>query len=432
MNNPSRPDGAPAKPHAHAQGLSHDWLGAFTRNRHLLILTIALLLVAGISALTSLPRIEDPRITTRNATIITAFPGASASRVEALVSKKIEDRLRELSDIKIIESTSRSNISVIALEVQDWVDDANNEQVFSKIRDRLDAAAGDLPVGAGKPEFDDRRGAVAFSLILALAWEHAGTPELGMLKRVAEQLGDRLRNLPGTEQIVFFGAPREEIQVDVDATELAHLGISADELTGLITAADARRSAGTLRGRNRDLAVELSGALDSSQRVAAVPLADNGRGGIVSVGDIANVRKRWQEPPEQVALHDGQRSILVAVRTEEAIRLDRWAATARESVAAFQASIDPAIGLESVFDQSRYTEERLGKLSGNLLAGAAIIVVVVWFMMGWRPALIVGSALPLSAGATLFGLTFFDEQIHQMSIFGMIIAIGLLIDNAIV
>ena len=122
----------------------------------------------------------------------------------------------------------------------------------------------------------------------------------------------------------------------------------------------------------------------------------------------------------------------MAVRTEENVRLDRWAETARASITEFQASLDSAVELHAVFDQSLYTEKRLGNLGGNLVAGAAVIVLVVWIMMGWRPAIIVGSALPLSAGATLFGLTFMGEQIHQMSIFGMIIAIGLLIDNAIV
>ena len=115
-------------------------LGLFTRNRHLLILTIVIILVAGVSALNSLPRIEDPRITTRNASIFTQFPGASAERVEALVSKKIEDRLRELSEIKTIESTSRSDISIVSVELQDWVGPVDNEQIFSQIRDRLEAA----------------------------------------------------------------------------------------------------------------------------------------------------------------------------------------------------------------------------------------------------------------------------------------------------
>jgi multidrug efflux pump subunit AcrB len=407
-------------------------LGLFTRNRHLLVLTIVMILVAGTSALLSLPRIEDPRITTRNAIIVTPFPGASAARVEALVTKKIEDRLRELSEIKTIESTSRSGISMVSIELQDWVGEDDNEQIFSQVRDRLSAAAADLPVGAGTPEFDDMRGAVAYSMIFALAWGDTVHSELGMLNRVAEQLGDRLRNIPGTEQVVLFGVAEEEIHVDVDAAEAAALGITLEQLAARIAAADARHSAGTLHDNGRDLPLEISGALDSAQRIAAIPLSDNGKSGLVHVGDIAEISKRWQEPPEQIALHNGRRSLLLAVRTEADIRLDRWAEQAQATATAFAGEIDPRITLDTAFDQSRYTAERLGGLANNLLAGAAVVVLVVWLAMGWRAALIVGSALPLSASLSLFGLTFFGEQIHQMSIFGMIIAIGLLIDNAIV
>jgi multidrug efflux pump subunit AcrB len=409
---------------------NHRLLGLFTRNGHLLILTILMILVAGVSALLSLPRIEDPRITTRNAAILTPFPGASAARVEALVSKKIEDRLRELSEIKTIESTSRSGISLVNIELQDWVDGGQNEQIFSQVRDRL--AAIELPAGAGAPEFDDMRGAVAYSMIFALAWDEPTRAELGILNRVAAQLGDRLRNIPGTEQVVFFGVAEEEIHVDVDAAEVAALGITPEQLAARISAADTRRSAGTLLEHNRDLPLEISGALDSVQRITAIPLGDNGQSGLLQVGDIAQVSKRWRDPPEQIALHNGQRSVMIALRTEADIRLDRWATQARATATAFRTEIDPRILLDTAFDQSHYTAKRLGGLASNLIAGATIVVLVVWLMMGWRPALIVGSALPLSASLSLFGLTFFGEQIHQMTIFGMIIAIGLLIDNAIV
>jgi multidrug efflux pump subunit AcrB len=308
----------------------------------------------------------------------------------------------------------------------------DNEQIFSQVRDRLSAAAADLPAGAGTPVFDDMRGAVAYSMIFALAWRDTSHSELGTLNRVAEQLGDRLRNISGTEQVVFFGIAEEEIHVDVDAAEAAALGITLEQLAARIAAADARHSAGTLHDDRRDLPLEISGALDSTQRIASIPLSDNGRSGLVHVGDIAEVSKRWQEPPEQIARHNGQRSVLIAVRTETDVRLDRWAEQAQATATAFAAEVDPRITLDTAFDQSRYTAERLGALAGNLIAGAAVVVLVVWMMMGWRPALIVGSALPLSASLSLFGLTFFGEQIHQMSIFGMIIAVGLLIDNAIV
>lgn len=395
-------------------------------------MTLALIMVAGLASLANLPRIEDPRITSRNATIVTQLPGASAVRVEALVSKKLEDELRELSEIKTIDSTSRNGISVINIELQDWVGSDDNQQIFSKVRDRLAAVEAQLPADAGKPELDDKRGAVAYSLILSLTWERADTPELGIVNRLAEGLADRLRNLPGTEQVVLFGEPEEEIRVTVDPAELAALGLSASDLAARLSAADAKAPAGTVRGGHRDLRIELAGELDSVARVAAVPLLDDGRGGLLTVGDVARVRKAWQDPPEQVALDNGHRAVMVAVRTEEALRLDQWAESAHRLVSEYRAELDDVVAMSIVFDQSGYTGQRLSGLSGNLLAGAAVVVFVVFLTMGWRPALIVGSALPLSAALSLFGLSLFGGQIHQMSIFGMIIAIGLLIDNAIV
>ena len=124
--------------------------------------------------------------------------------------------------------------------------------------------------------------------------------------------------------------------------------------------------------------------------------------------------------------------MLIGVQTREAVQLDEWATRAREHVSEFAGRTGPGFDVRVVFDQSRYTQAHLGELGGNLAAGAAIVVLVVFVMMGWRSALIVGAALPLSAGVTLFGLDALGQQIHQMSIFGMIIAIGLLIDNAII
>ncbi|MEE4300792.1 MAG: efflux RND transporter permease subunit, partial [Pseudomonadales bacterium] len=395
-------------------------------------LSVVLVFVAGLSALTSLPRIEDPRITTRNAIILTALPGASAERVEALVAKPIEDALRELSEIKTIESTSRPGISLVSIELQDWVGPRDNEPIFSKVRDRLADVVPRLPAGASLPQFDDKRGAVAYSLIVALSADAPGDAGLGVVNRLAQVLGDRLRALPGTEQVVFFGALEEEIEVALDAQELAALGLSPAQLSAGLAAADAKRPAGTVYAEGRELPVEIEGEFDSLARVARTPLASDANGGIVTLGDIATLRKAWRTPAEQIALDQGRRAVLVAVRTEESTRVDTWAERALAVVEAERLRLGEGVELDVVFDQSGYTEARLRGLTGTLLAGAAVVVLVVWLTMGWRSALVVGAALPLSAAASVFGLTFFGEQIHQMTIFGMIIALGLLIDNAIV
>ncbi|MEJ2516100.1 MAG: efflux RND transporter permease subunit [Gammaproteobacteria bacterium] len=412
---------------------SHRLTTLFYRNGHLLLLTIAILLVAGTSALMNLPRIEDPRIALRNPIIVTLLPGASAARVEALVTEKLEDRLEEIPEIKEIRSTSRSGISFIIVELRETIDDTNNEEVFSKIRDKLSDARRDLPASALQPVFDDQRGAVAYSLIAGLEWEPDGPAALGVLNRLSEDLADRLRTVNGTEFVHLFGEPEEEVGVTVYPARLAALGMSPEVVASRLSAADVKNPAGVLRTGERDLLLEVGGELDSVGRVASVPIGEDAAGSPVTVGDVADVERGWREPPGEIAYSDGRRTVFVAARVNKDVRVDVWARQARAIVADYAREFDGSgVIVATVFDQSGYTEARLGQLGGNLLAGSLVVMLVVLVGMGWRAALIVGSALPLSAGAALFGLAFFGQQIHQMTIFGLIIAIGLLIDNAIV
>jgi multidrug efflux pump subunit AcrB len=408
------------------------WAARLQGDRYVLWTLVAVVLVAGVSALLSMPRIEDPRITTRNARVVTPLPGASAARVEAQVTEKVEEALQEVVEIKTLESTSRPGVSVIAIELEDAVTEATNEKVFARIRDRLADVAPRLPPAAGDPEFDDKLGAVASTLITAIRWQGEGDPPVGILGRVADDLADRLRGLAGTEFTRVHGEVEEEFTVVVDPAELAELGLSVSDVAGLVAAADSRGVAGLLRHRDHRLLIEVAGELDSAERVSDVALTRTPGGGVVRLGDVARVEKGWRRPPEAIAYADTARSVFVAARMQADQRVDRWAERARAAVADFAETTDPALGVKVLYDESRYTTDRLATLGGNLLAGAVVVVAVVLVFMGWRSALVVGSALPLSAAAAVFGLTFFGEPLHQMTIFGMIVAIGLLIDNAIV
>lgn len=404
---------------------------ALIASPHLLGLSVALILVAGLAAWTSLPRIEDPRITTRNALVVTPLPGGDAERVESLVTKPLEDALREVAEVKTIESTSRAGISLISVELDDTVGPDENQALFSKIRDRLAEAESLLPPEAGRPELDDMRGAVAYSLVAALTWRDASEPQMAVLDRLSLELADRLRNLPGTEQVVRFGAADEEILVGVDPDELAAIGMTIPDLAARLAAADVKRPAGTLRPPGSRMQLEVAGSFETAERIAAVPLAGSGAD-LVRVGDIARVEKTWSDPPGEIAYQNGRRAILVGVRTRPGVHLDQWSEQARAIVADFAPLAGAGISVDLAFDQSRYTNARLSALGGNLGAGALVVMAVVLLTMGWRAALVVGAALPLSAALTLFGLDVAGGQIHQMSVFGMIIALGLLIDNAIV
>jgi len=408
-------------------------LATFFDNRYLLALAAVVTLVAGLSAIRGLPRLEDPVITNRNPQVITVFPGASAERVEALVTEKLEQELDEVDEIKFIESSSRAGISTLNIELLDTITDADLDPISSELRDKVAAAAATFPPEVVAPIYDDKRNAVAYTLIVAVKWRdpEAGAGSLGILSRRAEDLADRLRAVPGTELARTYGDLHEEVRVTFDPARLAERGVTPGQLAAALERADAKVPAGQLRGPRENLLVEVEGRLDSLDRVREViVLQDQSRA--VRVGDLATVERAWEEPPAQLALSDGDRAIFVAARVVENERVDLWDAAAAEVLERFNRAGGDALEVDVIFRQSDYTSERLASLAGNLLLGSLVVVAVIFATMGWRRALIVGSALPLTAAATLFAISLRGGQLHQMSIFGMIIALGLLIDTAIV
>lgn len=409
----------------------YPWYTLFYRRGHLLVLSLVILMVAGMSALNSLPRLEDPRIDTRNALVITSYPGASAERVEALVSDVLEDRLREIYEIKEVKSTSRAGISIITIETQDWIDNSSNEQLFSEIRDAISAASASFPDGVASPVFDEKRGATAFTLLLALKATHLQNTPLTLTGRLAEELTDRLRNVSGTELVRIYGAPEEEISVSISPERLAATGLTLNQISAAIKNADPKLPAGVLDTPNSNLRFTVAKGLDGVSMIASVPVV-NQNGRYLRVEDIATVTRGYATPRSDIALVNGDEVVLVAARMQTSLRSDVWTENAMEAVASFNQDFKGTVVANVVFEQNKYTGHRLAELSGNLMMGCAVVMLVILLFMGFRASWIVGLALPLCAAFALFSLNFYNEQIHQMSIFGMIIAIGLLIDNAIV
>lgn len=421
----------------------------FFRNKYLLWLTIVVIFIAGLSASITLPRLEDPRIVNRGPLVVTSFPGASAERVETLVTDVLEEGLNEITAIKDISSTSRAGASVISILLEDAVMQEDTGPIFAEIRDKVGEIQPLLPAEAGVPFVDDKRDPVAFTVIIGISAKQ-GTdlgadldmdldmdlgmaPSVGLLNRLAEELADQLRNVSGTELVRVYGSPTEEITVEVDRDELAEIGLSPGEVAARIGAADTKQPAGVLRAARSNLLIEVDGELDTLERIASVPVVTGSDDSVLTVGDVATVTRGWQTPVETIGLVDGRRSVFVAARVQLEARVDQWAVQATDVIDRFEANhANAAVVIDRVFEQEPYTSERLVVLISNLLAGAGVIMVAVFIIMGFRPALVVASTLPMAVALVLMGWLVTGELIHQMSIFGLIIALGLLIDNAIV
>ncbi|MEM8680420.1 MAG: efflux RND transporter permease subunit, partial [Planctomycetota bacterium] len=399
------------------------------RNPRLAILMVALILVAGLSSYMVLPRMEDPILTERVAMINTIYPGANAERVEALVTEPIEELLREVEEIALIRSTSRSGISTITVELADEVTEV--DEIWSRVRDKLGDAEPDLPRTALTPHFR-RMDMKAFAMIVAVAWEQGDDPNYAILRRHAEQLEDVLLGMSGTEKVRTFGDPDEEFVATVDASKLAVLGLTIGDLADQLAATDSKISAGLVRNAETDVLMEVDGELTSQERIGRTPIKVGAEGQVVRLNDVATIQKGIIEPPSSLAIIRGKPAVALGVLVSNDYRVDHWSRRAVEVLEEYRSELPTGLKLTTVFLQNDYVETRLLGLVGNLLLGAAGVMLVIMVLMGWRSALIVGAALPLSAMMVLTGMNFLGIPIHQMSVTGLIIALGLLIDNAIV
>ncbi|MGF1451020.1 MAG: efflux RND transporter permease subunit, partial [Opitutales bacterium] len=309
-----------------------------------------------------------------------------------------------------------------------------NDEIFSRLRDELDEAAREFPPDVLAPVLNDDRGAVAYTLIIGLTWEGANdeAPPLNVLNRAAESLRDRLRNVSGTDIVDVVGEPEEEIRVELDPAAISAAGLTVERVARALENADARVAAGRFRSETASLIVEVEGAFDTTERIREVPLLTSQVGAVLRLGEVATVTRAWQEPPASVACTNGQRTLLVAARVLDDRRIGLWTDESRAVVNQMQAELGETIRLRTVFEQNEYTADRLASLAFNLFLGGCVIFLVILVTMGWKASLIVGSALPLTAAMTLGVIGFTGGKLHQMSIFGMIIALGLLIDSAIV
>jgi multidrug efflux pump subunit AcrB len=404
------------------------WRTRLISDRRLLILIIGLVAVAGLSSSFILPRMEDPVLVKRVAIINTVLPGADAARVESLVTEKIEDSLREIETIKELRSTSRPGNSTIVIELIDQVKETAT--IWSRVRSKLEDALPSLPAKASRPQMDELE-VRAYAKIISLVWDHSGPVDYSVLRRTAKRLQDRLQGLEGTEKVDRLADPGEEVVVRVDPVRAAAAGLSISAIAQQLASQDAQDAAGQVRGTQLDLSLEVA---NQFKDLAAVSHTDiqSADGRFVQLDAVAEVQIESPSPLPRAGRHGAKPAITLGALIRKETRIDNWSTAANLVLEEFRNELPAGVGIVEVMDQSSYVTQRLGGLTSNLILGGLAVWLVILLLMGWRSAMIVASALPLTVLTVLFGFRVFEIPIHQMSVTGLIIALGLLIDNAIV
>ncbi|MEM0953833.1 MAG: efflux RND transporter permease subunit [Pseudomonadota bacterium] len=401
------------------------------QNSRYFVLLVLVILIVGMSGLRTLGRQEDPTITNLKAKVTTFFPGANPARVEALVSRPLEDEIREIAEVVEVVSTSSTGVSSLVIEVDDVLSDADIERTWTEIRDAVSDAAVTFPPGVASPEFDNDL-IVANTRIVALRPAEGVDVPISVLKRVAEDFADSVRNFSGTQLVTLHGAPDEEVRVDLDERAMVARGLTMQEITGALSAADAKMASGRASGADNDLLIELAGDFESLDRIRSVIVRTGSEGRAVRISDIANVYKSEVSPPQSMAVVEGERGILVAIAMQEGLQVDNWSRGLDRFIERYRQGAPAGVKIETSYDQSGYTEARLNDVTTNLLMGIVLVILVLLLTLGWRAAVVVAAVLPLCSLVSVAVMYYIGLPIHQMSVTGLVVALGLLVDGSIV
>ena len=386
-------------------------------------------MVAGLSSFMSLPQMEDPVLTKRFALVRTVFPGADAERVETQITRILEEVIFPIKGIKEVRSQSRAGFSSISIELRDEITDA--EPIWSRVRDEVAEASKDLPESAFEPRFSKAE-MRAFAVLVSLDWMEKTPVNNSVIQRFGDDLKAVIRSVDGTDSVELFGDQQEEILVEISDAVLKQTGLTVGGVSQQIRNSESKGSVGTYRSSGSQMIIEVDQDLDSIQRLGSTPIQYGQKGDLTRLDEIASIKKTIEQPPPSQAVVDGKSSLVIAASVRDESRIDRWNSQLEAELATFSRNLPASVRLNVIFNQNEYVQKSLTQLGGNLLIGTLAVIIVVFLLMGWRCMIVVAVALPLSALIVLTGMRFLEVPIHQMSITGLIIALGLLIDNAIV
>ena len=390
---------------------------------------ILVIIVAGVGSYWVLPQLEDPVLGKRVGVVSTVFPGADTQSVEQLVTNRIEDRLRGVADVQRIRSNSRTAISNIVIELSDDITDV--QPSWDRVRDAVEDVEDELPSGC-LPAKLDVFPLKAFASIVAIKSRDPQGIGLNVVRRIAASLAREVSAIPGTEAVETFGDPGEEFLVQVDADVLSSTGLTVGGVANQLATSLTAQPAGVLRSDQTELLLDLSADRASTNQLKESLIRVGQRGETVRLADIASVEKTLVSPVSNVAIIDKQNAIVIGAMVDDRLGVAQWAEGLEEVLTKFQQDYDAEIEIETLFSQQQFIESRLQQLTENLAIGTLLVILVVLLMMGWRSMIVVAAALPLSAALVIAGMRWMEIPLHQMSVTGLIVALGLLIDNAIV
>ena len=394
-------------------------------NKVVTFVAIAVIALSGYSAYQNLPRAEDPGFLVRTALVKTQFPGAAPERVELLVTDKLESAIQEIPEVAHITSESRTGLSIITVEVRENV--TNLRPVWDNLRRKVDKATSALPQGVA-PVVDDEVGDV-FGTVLALTADGFSYTEL---EEVAEQVRDVFLQVDDVAKVEIHGVQDERVFVDFDNARLSRLGLSVAQLQSILQSSNIIISGGAVETGAERITLEPTGNFTSVEDIRRTLIALPGTGETVYLGDVADIHRGYVDPAQAKVRANAQPALALAVSMRAGGNIILLGENVRAAVAELEKRYPVGVAFDIVAFQPEVVDRAVSTFVNSIMQAVGIVLLCMLLFLGLRTGLVVATLVPMAMLATLMLMQFFGIGLDKMSLVSLIIALGLLVDNAIV
>ncbi|MGV2990722.1 efflux RND transporter permease subunit [Vibrio sp. E150_011] len=398
------------------------------KNRVISWLFIVILTVGGIMSFMDLGRLEDPAFTIKDAMVISTYPGATSTEVEEELTYPLEKQIRQLPYIDNIKSTSSDGMSQITVSMRMDYGPDELPQIWDEMRRKINDLKPSLPSGVNSVQIIDDFGDV-FGVMIMLTGDGYDYVEL---KRYADYLSREIELVDGVGKVAIAGDQQEMLFVELSLNRLSALNLDMNTVAGLLNQQNSVQSAGEIMINGDNLAIRPNGNLNSVESLENLIIHGRDTGNLIRLKDVATISKGIQEKPSNVITFNGKPAINLAISFTSGVNVVDVGNVLDAKLAELE-NIKPAgVNLDYFYNQSAEVDKSVKDFVVSLAQAVAIVIVVLLFAMGVRSGLIIGIVLLLTVLGTFILMNINNIELHRISLGALIIALGMLVDNAIV
>ncbi len=391
----------------------------------LTLFAAGLILLVGAWTFLGFPSQEEPSVTVRDALVSVALPGLPVERAEELLAKPLEEKIRELAEVKDVVTTIKPGRVIVQVTAYDSVKDL--AALWQRLRAKVGELAGSFPPGTQGPLVNDDFGRVAVASIAVTAPGFS----MGEMRGPIKRLRDRLYGLSGVDQVELYGLQDERVYIDFDHQTLGASGLAPQQVLQQLHSQNAIALGGTPVTGQQSSTLSVTGEIRSLEELRQFPvqLASGER---VPLQALAKVSVAPVDPPETAAIYQGQPAVVLAVSMQSGLNVQAFGKALRARLGELEQQLPAGFALHIVTFQSDVVQHEMSKMYHVMAETVVIVMCVVMLFLGWRTGLVVGAIVPLTILATLIVMRSLGLELQTVSIAAIILALGLLVDNGIV